>query len=63
MGLIIRVLLFISYILLFLSIFFWFLYHGSGHKIPAATDQSFTYVTGGLTVLCLILLFLKRRFR
>ncbi|MCG2614721.1 hypothetical protein LZZ85_10535 [Terrimonas sp. NA20] len=42
-------------------LFLWFAAHASGHKIPNATDRSFTKTTVLLLFLLLILLFIKRR--
>lgn len=54
-------LLVIFYIVLALLSFLWFMYHGSGHKIPVETDKSFIFlILINILIIIVLKIILKR---
>jgi len=57
---VVKILKIILTVLLVANLFFWAAIHGSGHKIPAETNRQFAFNSLGLTILLIIMFFLKR---
>lgn len=61
MKTVIHFLLVVFYILLSLFSFLWFMYHGSGHKIPIETDRSFIFsILINILIIIILKIILKR---
>lgn len=48
-------------VLLCANLFFWMAAHGSGHKIPAETNWYFAFTSLALTILLIIVFFLRKK--